>query len=104
MQIWRMHPDGSNQEQVITGETNGWVPHISPDAKWMTFLSYQKGVTGHPPEKDVTLNLMSLTDKSVKKLAKLFGGQGTNNVPTWSPDSAMVVLVSYEYLTDGPRD
>jgi hypothetical protein len=54
MQIWRMHPDGSNQEQVITGETNGWLPHISPDAKWMTFLSYQKGVTGHPTEKEKT--------------------------------------------------
>lgn len=104
MQIWRMHPDGSAQEQVITGDTNDWFPHISPDGEWMTFLSYEKGVTGHPPDKDVTLNLMSLTDKSVKVLAKLFGGQGTNNVPSWSPDSTKVAFVSYEYLTDEPRD
>lgn len=104
MQIWRMHPDGSNQEQVIIDETNDWFPHLSPDGKWMTFLSFEKGVTGHPPDKDVSLNLMSLTDKSVKVLAKLFGGQGTNNVPSWSPDSTTVAFVSYEYLPSIPRD
>jgi len=104
MQIWRMHTDGSEEEQVITEGTNDWFPHISPDGKWMTFLSYEKGITGHPPDEDVTLNLMSLTDKNVKVLAKLFGGQGTNNVPSWSPDSTRVAFVSYEYLPDEPRD
>ena len=97
MQIWRMHPDGSEQEQVISDETNDWFPHISPDGKWMTFVAFEKGVTGHPPDKDVTLNAMSLADKKVKALAKLFGGQGTNNVPSWSPDSTKVAFVSYEY-------
>jgi Tol biopolymer transport system component len=104
MQIWRMHPDGSDQEQVITDETNDWFPHISPDGKWMTFVAFEKGVTGHPPDKDVTLNVMSLADKKVKVLAKLFGGQGTNNVPSWSPDSTKVAFVSYQYLTPGVRD
>jgi TolB protein len=104
MQIWRMHPDGSGQEQVISDETNDWFPHISPDGKWMVFLSYEKGVSGHPPDKDVTLNLMSMADKTVHELAKLFGGQGTINVPSWSPDSAKIAFVSYEYLPDGPRD
>lgn len=104
MQIWRMHPDGSTQEQVITDETNDWFPHISPDGKWMTFVAFEKGVTGHPPDKDVTLNVMSLADKKVKVLAKLFGGQGTNNVPSWSPDSTKVAFVSYEYLTPTARE
>jgi TolB protein len=104
MQIWRMHPDGTGQEHFITDETNDWFPHISPDGKWMTFVSYEKGVTGHPPDKDVTLNLVSLSDKHVKVLAKLFGGQGTNNVPSWSPDSSKVAFVSYEYLVPGARD
>lgn len=104
MQIWRMHPDGSGQEQVIADETNDWFPHISPDGKWMTFLAYEKGVTGHPPDKDVTVNLMSLADKKIKVLAKLFGGQGTINVPSWSPDSTRVAFVSYEYLPQEPRD
>ncbi len=104
MQIWRMHPDGSDQEQVIADKTNDWFPHISPDGKWMVFLSYEKGVTGHPPDKDVALKLMSTTDKSVHVLAKLFGGQGTMNVPSWSPDSTTVAFVSYEYLSEGPRN
>jgi hypothetical protein len=104
MQIWRMHPDGSGQEQVIADETNDWFPHISPDGKWMVFLSYGKEISGHPPDKDVALHLMSMSDKSVHVLAKLFGGQGTINVPSWSPDSAKVAFVSYEYLPDVPRD
>jgi TolB protein len=104
MQIWRMHADGSGQEQVITDDTNDWFPHISPDGKWMVFLSYGKDVSGHPPDKDVELNLMSMTDNSVHALAKLSGGQGTINVPSWSPDSAKVAFVSYEYLPEGPRD
>jgi len=96
MQIWRMAPDGSHQEQVTSDEFNNWFPHLSPDGKWMVFLSYEKGVTGHPPDKDVTLRLMSLTDKKITVLAKLFGGQGTINVPSWSPDSKRVAFVSYE--------
>jgi TolB protein len=104
MQIWRMHPDGGGQEQVISDETNDWFPHISPDGKWMTFVAYEKGVTGHPADKDVALKVMSLADKKVKVLANLFGGQGTNNVPSWSPDSAKVAFVSYEYLAPGPRE
>ena len=104
MQIWKMHPDGSSQEQLIDDETNDWFPHISPDGKWMTFIAYEKGVTGHPADKDVSLKLMSFADKKVKVLAKLFGGQGTNNVPSWSPDSTRVAFVSYEYLTPGERE
>ena len=104
MQIWRMHTDGSSQEQVITDETNDWFPHISPDGKWMVFLAYEKGITGHPPDKDVSVNLVSLADKKIKVLAKLFGGQGTINVPSWSPDSSKIAFVSYEYLPQLPRD
>jgi hypothetical protein len=100
MQIWRMHSDGSGQEQVITSETNDWFPHISPDGKWMVYLSYEKGVTGHPANRDVTLNVMAMADKKTKVLATLFGGQGTINVPSWSPDSTKVAFVSYEYLVD----
>jgi Tol biopolymer transport system component len=100
MQIWRMKADGSDQEQVLAEESNDWFPHISPDGQWMVFLSYEKDVTGHPPEKDVELRLMSLKDKKVHVLAKLFGGQGTINVPSWSPDSLKLALVSYEQLPE----
>jgi TolB protein len=46
------------------------------------------------------LNLMSMSDKKVQVLAKLFGGQGTINVPSWSPDSKKLAFVSYELLPE----
>ena len=96
MQIWRMHPDGSGQEQVFLDDYNNWFPHISPDGKWMVFLTYEKDVTGHPENKDVMLRLMSISDKKITVLGKLFGGQGTINVPSWSPDSKAVAFVSFQ--------
>jgi len=98
MQIWRMRPDGSEQAQITDDEFNNWFPHISPDGKWMVILSYDKSVTGHPENKDVMLRLMSLSDKKSTILAKLFGGQGTINVPSWSPDGKQLAFVSYELL------
>ena len=64
----------------------------------MVFLTYEKEVTGHPENKDVMLRLMSLEDKKITALAKLFGGQGTMNVPSWSPDSKSVAFVSYQMV------
>jgi TolB protein len=98
MQVWRMHADGSAQEQVTFDDLNNWFPHISPDGKSMAVLSYEKNVTGHPPNKDVQLRLMNLADGQIKVLARLFGGQGTINVPSWSPDGLKVAFVSYELI------
>jgi hypothetical protein len=100
MQIWRMKADGSEQEQVIKSESNDWFPHISPDGEWMVYVAYEPGVTGHPANKDVELRLMSMKDKSTRVLATLFGGQGTINVPSWSPDSKRLAFVSYQLLPE----
>lgn len=98
MQIWRMKPDGSGQEQITFDESNNWFPHISPDGRSMVFLTYDKEVTGHPPNKEVMLRVMSLADRKVRILTRLFGGQGTINVPSWSPDSRRLAFVSYQLI------
>ena len=98
MQIWRMKSDGSAQEQITHDEFNNWFPHISPDGQWMVFLTYDPSVTGHPEDKDVMLRLMSLSDGKITILTKLFGGQGTINVPSWSPDSTQLAFVSYQLI------
>ena len=96
MQIWRMNPDGSGQEQVTTDPNFGdWFPHPSPNGKWLVFLSFDKAVKGHPASQNVLLRLIPLAGGKPKTIATLFGGQGTINVPSWSPDSTQIAFVSY---------
>ncbi|WP_350356664.1 TolB family protein [Fodinibius salsisoli] len=99
MKIFRMHPDGSNVEQITSNKQYAdWFPHISPDGKQIVFLSYDAGVEGHPPFKDVTLRLMS-AEGAPEVVVDLYGGQGTINVPSWAPDSKRFAFVSYEFIT-----
>jgi hypothetical protein len=98
MQLWRMKPDGSDQDQVTDDEFNNWFPHPSPDGKYLVFLSYERDVTGHPENKDVTLRMMSLDAKKIEVLGRFLGGQGTINVPSWSPDSRMIAFVTYQLI------
>ena len=98
MQVWRMKPDGTQQEQITKDDYNNWFPHPSPDGKSLVFLSYEPDVKGHPENKDVMLRRLSLADGQIDLLAKLFGGQGTINVPSWSPDSRKLAFVSYQLV------
>ena len=99
MQIWRMRADGSAPEQLTSDQYNNWFPHISPDGQWLVFLSFMKDVApdDHPFYKHVYLRLM-LADggesSNVRVVAYVYGGQGTINVPSWSPDSRRVAFVS----------
>ncbi len=99
MQIWRMKPDGSKQEQVTFDEYNNWFPHPSPDGKYLVFLSYPPDIEfgTHPFYKRVMLRLMSLQGSAPKVIAYLYGGQGTINVPSWSPDSKKIAFVSHSF-------
>lgn len=97
MQLWRMKTNGNDQEQLTTDKYHDWFPHPSPDGKWLVYISFGPDVPAdlHPPNKDVMLRLMDLKTKEIKTIAKLFGGQGTINVPSWSPDSSRLAFVSY---------
>jgi TolB protein len=96
MQLWRMKPDGSGKEQLTFDQYNNWFPHISPDGKWIAYISfpYDIPVNGHPSYKRVTLKLMPTAGGAPKVIAYLYGGQGTINVPSWSPDSKSIAFVS----------
>jgi regulation of enolase protein 1 (concanavalin A-like superfamily) len=100
MQIWRMKPDGSEQTQITSDDYNNWFAHPSPDGRWLVFLSFTKDVKSndHPANRDVTLRLMPAGGGPIRVLAKLFGGQGTINVPSWSPDSRQIGFVSYQQV------
>ena len=99
MKIWRMSPDGSNQKQVSFGQYNDWFAHLSPDGKHMVYVSYPADVpaNSHPNNQRVLLQIQSTTSPVAKVLAYIYGGQGTMNVPSWSPDGKKIAFVSFTY-------
>ena len=94
-----MNVDGSEQTQMTFDDTrNSWFPHVSPDGKHVIFITYKKGdlkPDEHLPNKNVELRIMSTSGGNPKTLIKLFGGQGSINVNSWSPDSKKIAFISY---------
>jgi hypothetical protein len=107
--VWRIPAEGggpadAKAEQVTSDELEDWFPHPSPDGKWMVFLSFPKGTKGHNDKMPgVQLRRMPLPGDKLKHakidvLSTFFGGQGTINVNSWSPDSKRFAYVIYEPL------
>jgi len=96
MQIWRMKPDGSEQEQLTFDAFNDWFPHVSPDGQTLVFLSYSPDVPSgdHPFYKQVYIRTMPANGGAIRVVAYLYGGQGSMNVFNWSPDGKKIAFVS----------
>ncbi len=97
MQIWRMHTDGSQPEQMTFDENANWFPHPSPNNKWIAYIAFTTDEKqNHPFGKNVKLRLMDLKTKAIKDITPVFyGGAGTINTPSWSPDNKKIAFVSY---------
>ena len=96
MQIWRMKPDGTDQEQITDDQYNNWFPHVSPDGKWIVIISFPGDINPaeHPYYKQCYLRLLPIRGGIPKVIAYVYGGQGTINVPSWSPDSRRIAFVT----------
>ena len=101
MQVWRMKADGSEQTQLTNDDYDNWFPHVSPDGKWIEYITFNKNEVApgdHPFYKHVYLRVMPVDGGPSKVIAYLYGGQGTINTPSWSPDSKRLAFVSNSSL------
>lgn len=96
MQLWRMDANGKNQKQLTFDDYNDWFPHVSPDQKWIVFISFQKDINpnDHPFYKQCLLRIMPFNGGVPKVIGYIYGGQGSINVPSWSPDSKFISFVT----------
>jgi TolB protein len=102
MQIWRMRADGTDKAQITFDEYHNWFPHISPDGKWIAYISFPTDIdpNSHPSYQRVTLRLIPTAGGAPRAIAYLYGGQGTINVNSWSPDSKSIAFVSNSEIAE----
>ena len=99
MQVWRMKANGKEQTQMTFDEDmNSWFPHISPDNRKVVYIAYhdyEVAPDSHIADLNVQLRMIPAAGGTPEVLVDFFGGQGSINVNSWSPDSRQFAYVSY---------
>lgn len=95
VQLWRVRTDGNDLQRMTDEDSVNWFPHPSPDGRHILYLAYPAGTQGHPAGKNVELRVMPAQGGKSRTVTKLFGGQGTINVPCWAPDSGKFAFMRY---------
>ena len=86
-QLFRVSLADGEVEQLTDDERVNWFPHVSPNGRLVSYLSYPPGTQGHPADLPVQLRLLDLSTDERRALVALHSGQGTINVNSWAPDS-----------------
>jgi len=95
-QLARIPDAGGAVERLVASDTVDWFPHLSPDGRFASYLSFPAGTLGHPADLSVEVRVVAESDWSTPlQRYPLFGGQGTLNVNSWSPDSTRFAFVAY---------
>jgi len=101
-QLVALWPGATDPVRITNDDRVNWFPHVSPDGAHLLYLSYEPGVQSHPADHRVELRLLpgSLVRGAriavqPETLVTLEGGQGTVNVPPWSPDSRWFAYCDY---------
>ena len=101
-QLARLPDGGGTVERLLTSDTVDWFPHLSPDGRLATYVSFPAGTLGHPADLDVEVRVVSTTDWTTPvRRYPVFGGQGTLNVNSWAPDSRRFAFVAYPAAAAG---
>lgn len=95
-QLFRIPASGGVPEQLTQDERVNWFPHPSPDGTRLAYVSFPPGTLGHPADVNVVVRLLE-NDGTTRDLAQVLGGQGTMNVPSWSPDGSKIAIVAYPH-------
>ncbi len=96
MQLWKMNADGSDQTQLTFDDYNDWFAHVSPDGKSIVFISFPEDMDSgsHPFYKQCMIRKMPIFGGKPEVIGYVYGGQGTINVPSWSPDSKYIAFIT----------
>jgi len=101
-QLVSLWPGATDPVRITNDDRVNWFPHVSPDGSHLLYLSYEPGVQGHPADHRVELRLLpgvlvrgARIAVVPETLVTLDGGQGTVNVPPWSPDSTWFAYCDY---------